>query len=143
MPQYDYDMLICEKALFTTDAYAYTAVGNVIDFGATPSASTPSAFYPLGVAKDPARKNDFGMHVIITTIFGELDQCFDLDCHRCECFTYHTVKREVFYSCSVGGFGCALLHPLRSGLASVCKFVLGYYRNSGWWCYYSIFRPRL
>ena len=69
MPMYDYDMLVCEKAAFTSDAYAYTAVGNVVDFGATPSASTTSTFYPLGVPKDPARKNDFGMHVIITTIF--------------------------------------------------------------------------
>ncbi len=71
MPQYDYKMLVLSEAIIgaAADEYAYTTLGNVVDFGATPSASTPSAFYPLGITKDPAKLNMFGLHVIITTAF--------------------------------------------------------------------------
>lgn len=56
MPQYDYELLVCETgALFTTDAYAYTAVGNVVNFGVT--------------QPDCGKAGKFGLHVVINTAF--------------------------------------------------------------------------
>ncbi len=62
MPQYDYLMLVCSAALYTTDAYAYTAVGNVVNFGIT--------------QPDLGKAGKFGLHVVITTAFtASLTDC--------------------------------------------------------------------